>query len=60
MSAYNDRRCEEAKEPKCVCHCGGAAHGKRHQRSLFDDRERRCDPPVCFGSRADFLAAAAR
>lgn len=30
LVAYNAKACEEAVHPRCVCHCGGALHGKRH------------------------------
>lgn len=26
----NVEACENARHPECVCHCGGAMHGKKH------------------------------
>lgn len=35
--ARNAKLCEEAKEDRCVCSCGGALHGKAHSRKWMQE-----------------------
>lgn len=34
MTSWQALSCERAKQPKCVCRCGGALHGKNHDAFL--------------------------
>lgn len=35
---YNAKRCEEAKEPRCTCACGGQLHGKAHSETWVQEQ----------------------
>lgn len=32
LTLDHQKRCEEAKEPMCMCRCGGRLHGKSHNK----------------------------